>query len=138
MANPLDIFRIVAAEFKDMDDATVEVWIDLTAPLISRNRFGKIYEQCLALLTAHRIKVAQEAAASAEGDGVDDIGGVGAAFKVASYSAGGESISFNSSSLTAKPNPDAEFTQTVYGIQYLTLRDLYAIPIINAGERRLI
>jgi hypothetical protein len=136
MATPLSIFRIVATEFSAVDDATVETWIDLTAPLVSRKRFGKVYEQALALLTAHRMKTANVGATGGgAGSDLDGIGGVAAAFKVSSYTSGGESISFNNNVLTSELDPDAEYSQTVYGVQYLTLRRMYMIPIISAGER---
>ena len=136
MADALEIFRVVASEFGTVDDATVGVWLDLTAPLVSRKRFGEVHGQALALLTAHRMKTAGVGSESGAGvSGLDDIGGVGAAFKVASYSSGGESISFNSGVLTSTPGADAEYAQTVYGVQYLTLRGLYMIPILNSAER---
>ncbi|GHU52694.1 hypothetical protein AGMMS49975_09030 [Clostridia bacterium] len=134
MATPLSIFRVVATEFAEVAGETVLIWLELTAPLVSRKRFGKVYNQALALLTAHRMKTASVGSIETGGDELGDIGGVGAAFKIASYASGGESISFNSGTLTAKLSPDAEYAQTVYGVQYLTLRGLYAIPIINAGE----
>ena len=134
MAQPLKVFRIVAAEFSTVDDETVNLWLGLTAPLVSRKRFGKVYEQALALLTAHRMKMAVGSDESA-GGAFDDMGGAGAAFKIGSYTSGGESVSFNSAALTSKLSTDAEYSQTVYGVQYLTLRKQYGIAIINAGER---
>lgn len=135
MATPLTIFRIVATEFATIDDDTVNTWIDLTAPLVSRKRFGKVYEQALALLTAHRMKVAAVGSDESASGELDGVGGTAVGFKVGSYTSGGESISFNGSVLTSALNPDAEFTQTVYGVQYLTLRNLHTVAIINAGER---
>ena len=136
MADALEIFRVVAVEFAKEDDATVGLWLNLTAPLVSRKRFGEVYGQALALLTAHRMKTAGVGSESGGGESdLGDIGGVGAAFRVASYSSGGESISFNSGALTAKLDSDAEYAQTVYGVQYLTLRNLYTIPILNSAER---
>ena len=35
MVQPLNIFRIVAAEFSNVDDETVNLWLGLTAPLVS-------------------------------------------------------------------------------------------------------
>jgi hypothetical protein len=85
----LEIFRIMAAEFAETDDTTVQIWIDLTTPLVSRKRFGKMYNQALALLTAHRMKTAGVGTTDDGGnDELGSIGGVGAAFKVASYSIG--------------------------------------------------
>lgn len=135
MAQPLKVFRIVAAEFAAVDDETVNTWIDLTAPLVSRKRFGKLYDQALALLTAHRMKMAAVGSDESAGGAFDDIGGAGVAFKIGSYTSGGESVSFNSAALTSQLSADAEYTQTMYGIQYISLRNRCAISIINAGER---
>jgi hypothetical protein len=137
MANPLEIFRVVATEFSAVDNDTVNVWLDLTRPLVSRKRFGEVYEQALALLTAHRMKTAGVGVteSDASDNSLAEIGGVGAAFKIASYSSGGESVSFYNGALSTKLSPDAEYAQTVYGVQYLTLRELHTIPIVNAGER---
>ena len=57
MSKTLQIVRLVATEFDDLSDETIEGWIDLTKPLISQKVFGKLYEQALALLTAHRLKM---------------------------------------------------------------------------------
>jgi hypothetical protein len=137
MATPLEIFRVVAAEFAAIADNTVEFWIELTRPLVSKKYFGRVYEQALALLTAHRMETAGVGATApdAGSGGLEDIGCSGIALKVASYSSGGESISFNSGTLTTPLATDAEYAQTTYGVQYLTLRDLYAISIINSGEK---
>lgn len=135
MAQPLKVFRIVAAEFAEVDDETVNTWLDLTAPLVSRKRFGKLYEQALALLTAHRMKMAAVGSDESAGGAFDDLGGAGVAFKVGSYTSGGESVSFNSAALTSQLSTDAEYTQTMYGVQYISLRNRCAISIINAGER---
>ena len=90
MADALEIFRVVAVEFAKEDDATVGLWLNLTAPLVSRKRFGEVYGQALALLTAHRMKTAGVGSESGGGESdLGDIGGVGAAFRVASYSSGG-------------------------------------------------
>ncbi len=135
MTQPLKVFRIVAAEFSGVDDETVNTWLDLTAPLVSRKRFGKLYEQALALLTAHRMKMAAVGSDESAGGAFDDLGGAGVAFKVSSYTSGGESVSFNSAALTSQLSADAEYTQTMYGVQFLSLRNMCAISIINAEER---
>jgi hypothetical protein len=123
----IEIFRLVATEFKDLDDEKVEAWSELTAPLISKKAFGKLYEQALALLTAHRLKMA--------GYGDSILGTAGDSLRVASYSEGETSVSFSSnqqSNLLA----DAELALTPYGLEYLFLRRLVVIPIRSSGEAR--
>ena len=129
----LQIVRMVASEFSDIDDATVGQWIELTAPLISKKRFGSLYHQALALLTAHRMKIANVNVAEGDSEGAGDMS-VGSLMRVASYSEGETSVSFNSN--TAQyAGTDAEYALTEYGIQYLSLRRLCVMPITSAGER---
>jgi hypothetical protein len=130
----LRIFRMVAAEFKGVDDGAVGEWIELTAPLVSRRRFGNLYHQALALLTAHRMKVSGVNAAGEE-DALGDVGaiGVGNLMRVANYSEGEVSIGFNSN-MAQFTATDAELALTPYGIQYLSLRRMKIMPIISAGE----
>ncbi len=135
----LEIFRIVAAEFKDMPDEDitdgetgeiitrgVRSFLDLYADQISRNRFGKSYEKALAYLTAHKLKM--------NGYGKNSFSGnIGDSLRVSSYSEGETSISFSTGQST-NLQVDAEYALTVYGLEFLTLRRNAIIPIISAGE----
>lgn len=121
----LEIFRLIATEFHTVLDEDVEQWITLTAPLISKKRFGKLYDQALALLTAHRMKMA--------GYGDSSYGKVGDTLRVGSYSEGQTSISFTTSQST-NLLADGELALTSYGLEYLSLRRLVIIPIRSAGE----
>ena len=56
--SPLEIFRIVAQEFASLSDGIVNQWIELSKPLISENKFGNTYNQSLAYLAAHKLKLA--------------------------------------------------------------------------------
>lgn len=127
MEDAVKIFRMVATEFEALDDDTVKSWIDLTAPLISQKVFGKLYAQALALLTAHRLKMA--------GQGNSQYGTVGDSLRIGSYTEGSTSISFSVSQGT-NLTVDAELALTQYGLEYLTLRRLVVIPIRSAGECR--
>ena len=44
MGNALRIFRVVATEFADLSEDTVTAWFELTAPLIGKKIFGKLYD----------------------------------------------------------------------------------------------
>ena len=121
----LEIFRTVATEFKDLPDEDVEKWIELSKPLISEKRFGNTYQQAVALLAAHRLKMA--------GYGDVSTGRVDDALRVSSYSEGETSISY-SVAQGGNNAVDAEYTLTVYGLQYLTIRRSKIISIISAGE----
>ena len=52
----LDIIRKTMPEFEKVDDDTIKTFISLAEPLISKKRFGKLYEQALAYLSAHKMK----------------------------------------------------------------------------------
>ena len=127
MEDAVKIFRMVATEFETLDDDTVKSWVDLTEPLISQKVFGKLYAQALALLTAHRLKMA--------GQGNNQYGTVGDSLRIGSYTEGSTSISFSVSQGT-NLTVDAELALTQYGLEYLTLRRLVVIPIRSAGECR--
>jgi hypothetical protein len=130
----LKIFRIVAAEFKGVTDETVTAWIELTAPLISRRRFMNLWTQALALLTAHRMKMANVGVEDG-GDALQEVGniGVGNLMRVANYSEGEVSIGLNSN-IGQYTVTNAELALTQYGIQYLSLRRMRIVSIISAGE----
>ena len=123
--SPIEIFRLTATEFEDIDDAIVEKWIELVKPLISAKRFGDTYNQALALLAAHRLKMA--------GYGENSNGTIGDTLRVGNYSEGETSIGFNVSQAT-NLLVDAELTLTVYGLQFLSLRRSRIISIVSAGE----
>jgi len=127
MSKAVRIFRLMATEFENLNDETVDSWMELTAPLISRNKFGRLYDQALALLTAHRLKMA--------GYGDSTHGTVGDTLRIGSYSEGETSISFTVNQGT-NLMADAELALTPYGLEYLTLRRLVIIPIRLAGESR--
>ena len=127
MEDAVRIFRLVSTEFDVLNDENVEAWLNLTAPLISKKVFGKLYDQAIALLTAHRLKMA--------GYGDNQYGSVGDALRVGSYTEGETSVSFNVNQGT-NLMADAELALTPYGLEYLTLRRLVVISIRSAGECR--
>lgn len=119
------IFRLMATEFADLNAETVESWMELTEPIISRKVFGKLYDQALALLTAHRLKMA--------GYGNSSYGTVGDTLRIGSYSEGETSIGFTVNQGT-NLMVDAELALTPYGLEYLSLRRLVVISVRSAGE----
>ena len=132
----LTIFRMVATEFSQTEDAVVTGWITLTAPLVSRRKFEGLYNQALALLTAHRMKMANAGLVDSEaGDPMGEVSdiGVGNLMRVAKYTEGKTSIGFNTN-ITQYTAPDAELALTEYGIQYLSLRRMRIMPIVSAAE----
>jgi len=135
ISSVLAIFRIVASEFKDVDDSIVNAWIELTQPLVSRRVFKKLHKQALALRTAHRMKLPQVGTDSP--DPLEAIGNisVGNFMRVGSYNEGKTAISFNHD-ISQYKSVDAELALTEYGMQYLTLRRTRVAPIVSAAETR--
>lgn len=134
-AAALLVFRLVAPEFSGVDDETVCLWFNLTAPMVSRKQFGKLYDQAIALMAAHRMKLSGKYEDTAEdsGEGMQ-LGSIADTLRVSSYSEGGTSVSFNNSvSLLEK---DADMALSTYGTQYLSLRRQVIIPIRCSGEAR--
>ena len=124
----IKIIRLIGEEFKGVTDDTLEKWIEIVRPMVSRKQFGKLYEQALAYLVCHKLKMA------GFGDNpLGKLGTIGIGFAVGSVSEGGSSISFGanqSSNLAA----DAELGLTVYGVQYLHIRRSVIVPIHCGGE----
>ncbi len=130
----LEVFRLMAAEYSFVDDDTVLQWAELTAPLVSQKRFGKLYEQGVALLTAHRMKMAGVSGGQTEAGSSGLQMGIADTLRVASYSEGSTSISFNSA--VSAGASDAELALTEYGVQFMNLRSMVIIPIRCSGEVR--
>jgi len=134
VATVTEIFRLIAPDFSEVSDGIVARWIELTAPLVSKKRFRKLYDQALALLTAHRMELAGARILDGE-DPLEEIQNISTSslMRVASFSEGGTSVSFNSGA-GQNAGVDAELALTPYGVQYLNLRRLVIMPIISAGE----
>lgn len=125
--NALEAFRLTAAEFKGETDETVQKWMELAEPLLNKKRFGSLYPQALALLAAHKMKLAGLGENPLEDVPLTGAGGV------ASYSEGGVSVSYSASQQTNVAQ-DAEYGLTAYGAQFLTLRRSCIVTIVSSAE----
>lgn len=124
----IEIIRLVGTEFAGVKDEDLEKWIELVRPYASKKQFGKFYEQAVAYLACHKLKMAGNGESP-----LGELGTIGIGFAVGSVSEGGSSISFGAnqaSNLAA----DAELGLTVYGVQFLQLRRLVIVPIHCSGE----
>ena len=115
----LKYFRILAKEFEAISDDEIITWLKLSEPFVSKSMFGTLYRQALALLTAHRLKLAQKAA-----DGTGDM------INVSSYSEGRVSIGFGNNPASIAENTDEMLTKTIYGMQYLEIRNRVRPPVL--------
>lgn len=121
----LEIIRATMTEFTQVEDDTVKAFVSLAEPLISRRKFGTLYPQALAYLTAHKMKLSGLGKKIGKGTIGDTIG-------LSSVSEGETSISF-SNSQAGNTSTDSEYGLTVYGMQYLQLRKRCVVTIISTG-----
>ena len=124
----IEIVRLIGAEFAAVEDGNLEKWIEVVRPMVSKKQFGKLYEQAIALLVCHKLKIAGHGE-----NPLGDLGAVGIGLTVGSVSEGGSSVSFgaNAASMLAK---DAELGLTTYGAQFLSIRRMVIVPIHCGGE----
>ena len=122
-----EIIRTAMTEFAEVEDNTVKVFISLAEPLISKKRFGKLYQQALAYLSAHKMKMSGLGKSIGAGGGT-----IGDTIGLSSVSEGETSVSF-SNNQSGNTDTDSEFGLTVYGMQYLQLRKRCIITIISTG-----
>lgn len=120
-----EIIRNTMNEFAEVPDETIHIFISLAEPLVSKKRFGKMYQQALAYLAAHKMKM------SGFGKTIG-IGTIGDTIGLSSVSEGETSVSF-SNNQAANITTDSEFGLTVYGMQYLQLRKHCIVTIVSAG-----
>lgn len=132
MKNALSTFRLIAPEFSGLKDREVRSMLELCEPLISKRRFGRVYTQALALLAAHRLKLAGKGTNIVGGS---SIGGAGATagFGLASVSEGDASVSFNNANVNT--DDDSWYALTPYGMEFLNLRRIFVVSIVSSGER---
>lgn len=121
----IETFRLIAEEFHDIADEKIMQYMELYSSQISKRRFGSTYEQALAYLTAHKLKML--------GYGNVENGTIADSLRVGSYSEGETSISYTTNQQT-NLTVDAEYALTIYGLEFLTLKRNAIIPIISSGE----
>lgn len=126
----LEIVRVIGTEFNDVIDEVIEQWIEIVRPMVSKKQFGNLYEQGLALLVCHKLKMI----GAGKNPLGDEFSMASLGFGVSSVSEGGSSISFGASQSSNLAN-DAEFALTTYGLQYLSIRRMVIVPIHVDGER---
>lgn len=124
----IEVIRLVGKEFDTIDDAMLEKWIELARPMVSRKQFGRLYEQGVAYLVCHKLKMAGYGE-----NPLGELGTIGIGFAVGSVSEGGSSVSFGANQ-GSNLATDAELGLTVYGVQFRQLRKMVIVPIHCSGE----
>ena len=112
----IQYIRLIGKEFISLTDAELHLWVEMVRPMVSRKQFGKLYEQAIAYLVCHKLKMAGYGE-----NPLGDMGAIGIGFAVGSVSEGGSSISFgaNQSSNLAT---DAELGLTALAAKGRTIR----------------
>ena len=129
--NVLETFRVIAPEFEKTTNKTVNAWITLTEPLVSKRRFGSLHTQALAFLTAHRMKMSGVDLKDENTKEQLDKIGILMRSGVGSFSEGQTSISLNHNAGTSEED---ELAMTEYGLQFLSLRRKRIVPIVSSAE----
>ena len=134
----LEIIRLTMPEFEKVKNEELEKWISLFRPLVSRVKFKSQYEQAVALLVGHKLKLAGYGT-------VESVGGLTTVIAalsnsgVSSVSEGETSVSMDTTAgtLLSSGSADAEFGKTVYGLQFVSLRRqmVMSIAIDGSGVR---
>ena len=62
----IEIIRLIGEEFKGEKDEVLEQWIEVVRPMVSKKQFGKLYDQAIALLVCHKLKIAGKVKALSE------------------------------------------------------------------------
>jgi len=123
----IEMVRMLSEEFRTAAEEDIVAWVEFCKPMVSKKQFGSLYNQALALLVCHKMKMA------GLGDNpLGELGKIGNSYAASSVSDGGSSISFASSGV-GNTQVDAEYSLTVYGTQFLQLRKLAVIPIHVSG-----
>lgn len=122
----LDIVRLIGDEFNGVSDAEIATWTEFVRPLVSRNKFGNLYDRAVALLVCHNLKMSGKGNDS-HSDMIE-LSAMANSAGIGSISDGGSSISFNGSRLF-EVGASAEYSRTLYGQQYINLVKLTVIPI---------
>lgn len=123
----ISYIRLIGKEFDSIISGELELWIEFVKPMVSKKLFGDLYEQAVAYLVCHNLKMNGAGSAGAFGVPVADMlmGG--------SVSEGGVSVSFGTNQ-SMNLQPDAEYALTLYGLKYLDLRRRVIVPIRVRGE----
>lgn len=125
----IETIRLVGPEFAAVYDNAIEQWIELISPMVSKKQFGKLYEQALALLVCHKLKMAGNGESSV-------IPSIPDSARLTSVTEGKTSVTFANSQYQAA-DPNAELNLTSYGMQFLSLRRAMIVPIHCSGENNL-
>lgn len=131
-----EIIRTLFKEFSDVSEDVLDQYLNIFAPMVSKKKFGGKHGLALAYYVAHKMTVNGLGSASES-----LLGGAVSATEASALIAAGvtlvrdgeTSISFadgSAGSGGARSRSDAEYETTVYGRQYLSIRDSCVAAIV--------
>jgi hypothetical protein len=122
----LEAFRLVAPEFAATTDETVNMVFDLVSPMISEDKFGKLYNQALAYLTAHWLSWQATIVASGSNSGASTGG------RVTSEKEGDMSRSYSDNGNNSNSGSFTDnLERTAYGLEYKRICRMVITPILT-------
>lgn len=132
------IIRTLFKEFSNVTDGDLEVYLNTFSPMLSRKKFGDKFDLALAYYTAHKMSMNGLGSTSE-----NLLGGMVSASEASALSAAGvasvkdgeTAISFAAGSASVgsgNSGTDAEYEKTVYGVQYMAIRNSCIVPITIA------
>lgn len=125
-AKIIEYVHLIAPEFDEVEEDRLETLIEFVRPMVSKEKFGKLYYQAMAYLVCHHLKTLGLGDDSGDGISIGDqlMGG--------SVSEGETSVSFGSNQ-SVNLQRDAELALTIYGLKYLNLRRMVIVSITIDG-----
>lgn len=132
------ILKVIAPEYKKMPEEDLRAWVELAEPYVSESRYGKLYYQALAYLTAHKMSLNAPVEEKEEESSISLS--VKKTMNVASFSEGSTSVSFSSPASGAVSSgavAEAEYQLTAYGLQFLAIQKQCIVPIVISGMKRV-
>lgn len=118
----LTLIRMLAPDLNDITDNIVEAAIDITRPHVWKVRFGVFYNEALAYLVAHRLKLHQMISETGSDSG-SVVGGA-----ITSESEGDLSRGYGSAGGSNKGYTDT-LDKTVYGLEFQRIRDMCVVGV---------
>lgn len=112
----LETFFLLIPNFDCSDDEILNM-LKLTVPMVSKKRFGNLYEQALVYLVAHRLTV-QKVIDSLDGGAMSSVLTAG---DVVSEKEGDLQRSYGTRTSSVSTDDDL-LKKTAYGLEYLRIR----------------
>jgi len=119
----LATFRVLFPEFDPVDDAEIEVYLDLSNDELSDIYWGVCYDRAVLYLAAHQLALSQNRRSDTTTDDLGFVETSTGAGAITQASAGGISAGYSASiSDTAGNDRDSWLGKTEYGQMYLALK----------------